>query len=200
MVTAGSTPNLNIIWGLICPSDAINQIRNTTHQRKCLLPVPISSKKVGDWDSKFTKKGPKCRPQVSDSPMTHFKRPLKPLKLQITCLWHKKKSTFMKNYGTHPIQLPLPLTCTRYSVFFLVDGIRLSHYTLHAKGTSFAHQFLQYAVVGAQTASTDNLFKIFGHGSRPKLLFDTVTMHLGFPLHFFSRMVYDAGAWQVPCS
>lgn len=53
--------------------------------------------------------------------------------------------------------------------------------------------------MSAQIASIDNRFNIFGQGSWPKLLFATVTAHLCFPMHFFSKTAYEVGAWQDPC-
>lgn len=119
--------------------------------------------------------------------MIHLKEPAKPLKLQTTCLWHQKNPTYLKNYGTQPIQLPLTLPYTPSSLFFPFSccwyAVKSIH-TTYERVLLLPIQFLQFAVVGAQTASTDNRFITFGHGSCPKLLFDTVTVHLAFPIHF----------------
>ena len=68
----------------------------------------------------------------------------------------------------------------------------LSHFILHVKGWLPSLIIQPLRLVGEQTASTDNRFNTLGQGSCPKLLFDTVTVHLGFPIHFFSRV-----AWEV---
>lgn len=41
-----------------------------------------------------------------------------------------------------------------------------------------------YYFWGAHTASTERRLSTLGHGSFTKLLFDTVTEHLCFPMHF----------------
>jgi len=75
---------------------------------------------------------------------------------------------------THQNVVTLPKTTMTliftYTIIVLELNVLLTIHTLH--------------LVGAQTASTVNLFNTFGQGSFPKLLFATVTVHLDFPIHF----------------
>lgn len=53
------------------------------------------------------------------------------------------------------------------------------------------------AFEGAQTASTNNFFEIFGHGSAPKLLFDTITKHFCLPTHFWNQEQNNISEFEI---
>lgn len=64
--------------------------------------------------------------------------------------------------------------------------------------SSFMALLFFFVLVYTHKASTATRLRMLGHGS-PKFVTDIATAHVSFPLHLFSKTVWEFEEWQAPC-